>query len=91
MKLSQAEIGLRLARLYNIIDWVLTDVTSSIDEKTQADRNITIITSMMEANQRDALARSHVEYANELWEQYNANLTGSNVPKKFRTLPEREP
>jgi len=86
MKLDSVEIRVRLTRLQEVIDWVLTDVTSSIDEKFQASTDSNVISAYQTMNSLGTLDRHDLESANRLWDYYTSNLTGSNVPQRLRQM-----
>jgi len=86
MKLTPEEIGKRLGRLMLIIEYVQTDITSSIDEKRQARDDGSYIGFLIAMNQNNSLKQIDLQAANQIWENYTANLTGSNIPESLKVF-----
>lgn len=76
----------RLSRLQQVIEWVLTDVTASFDEKIGASRDHDRIEEIKLFVVKGCLIKADLEWANVKWEYYTENLTGSNVPHQLRQL-----
>ena len=81
MIIAQQEISNRLSRLMQVMEWVLTDVTASIDEKLEASRDHTQVEELQMFVEKGCLTKNDLEWANAKWEYYTDNLTGSNVPQ----------
>jgi len=87
-KLAMVDIDKRLNRLLKVVEWVCTDVTSSLGEKAQASADYSLSEAWVVFNLNGNLSRNDLVSANELWEKYIINLTGSNVPLYIKRIVE---
>jgi len=73
-KLTEKDIDIRLNRLLELIDCILTNVTASIEEKEGASFDKGVVYSLVADNLQGKLRRSDLSQANRLWEYYTGQL-----------------
>ena len=77
MELSQLEIRKRLQKLQRLIEWKLTNVSATLQEKEADNDKLTEATNLIFRSIGGIYSEKHLHRANALWKEFKAFVTGS--------------